>query len=172
MRSEDVGDAAGRAISMLHLLRVRFSFGAAIASEKVESRSKLRCESLGIFPRTSLSRKVSNAQLCPCCSKLCCLVCIKVGNRPRPLRYCQHGAALTFACAQRWLSERSQCPHCRAPLRVSQLVNGRFVHEVVAELDKLQASSFLVRARPYSVGGLGPRCLSRLRLRISMRMCA
>ena len=52
--------------------------------------------------------RVKNAQMCPHCSKLCCNNCIK-----------------------KWLTEqKSQCPHCRAPLRVSQLVNCRFVSEI------------------------------------------
>ena len=54
--------------------------------------------------------RVKNAQMCPHCSKLCCNNCIK-----------------------KWLTEqKSQCPHCRAPLRVSQLVNCRFVTEITS----------------------------------------
>eukprot|EP00002_Diphylleia_rotans_P023896 TRINITY_DN4707_c0_g2_i2.p1 TRINITY_DN4707_c0_g2~~TRINITY_DN4707_c0_g2_i2.p1 ORF type:complete len:931 (-),score=180.40 TRINITY_DN4707_c0_g2_i2:331-3123(-) len=60
--------------------------------------------------------RVRNAQMCPSCSKMCCMICI-----------------------EKWLKEqRPQCPHCRCPLRVSQLVNCRFVAELSAELDKLQ----------------------------------
>lgn len=60
--------------------------------------------------------RVKNAQMCPHCSKLCCNNCIK-----------------------KWLTEqKSQCPHCRAPLRVSQLVNCRFVTEITSALDNLQ----------------------------------
>jgi len=52
--------------------------------------------------------KVKNPQMCPSCSKLCCNPCIK-----------------------KWLTEqKSQCPHCRCPLRTSQLVNCRFVSEI------------------------------------------
>lgn len=54
--------------------------------------------------------RVKNAQMCPHCSKLCCNNCIK-----------------------KWLTEqKSQCPHCRAPLKVSQLVNCRFVTEITS----------------------------------------
>lgn len=54
--------------------------------------------------------RVKNAQMCPHCSKLCCNNCIK-----------------------KWLTEqKSQCPHCRASLRVSQLVNCRFVSEITS----------------------------------------
>ena len=45
--------------------------------------------------------KLRDARLCPHCSKLCC-----------------------FACIRRWLVEqRSQCPHCRLPLRPHELVS-------------------------------------------------
>lgn len=61
--------------------------------------------------------RVQDAQLCPCCSKLACQTCIT-----------------------KWLTEqRSQCPHCRAPLRLSSLVNCRFVTEISQALEKLEA---------------------------------
>lgn len=62
--------------------------------------------------------KLRNARLCPHCSKLCC-----------------------FACISRWLTEqRSQCPHCRAPLQLNELVNCRWAEEVTQRLDTLQQS--------------------------------
>lgn len=62
--------------------------------------------------------KLRNARLCPHCSKLCC-----------------------FACISRWLTEqRSQCPHCRAPLQISELVNCRWAEEITQKLDTLQQS--------------------------------
>ncbi|KAG0579097.1 hypothetical protein KC19_4G072900 [Ceratodon purpureus] len=60
--------------------------------------------------------KVVDAQLCPCCSKLVCQPCIK-----------------------RWLTDqKSECPHCRAPLLVSQLVSCRFISEISLEVEKIQ----------------------------------
>lgn len=60
--------------------------------------------------------KLRDARLCPHCSKLCCLSCIR-----------------------RWLTEqRSQCPHCRASLHLHELVNCRWVEEVTQQLDSLQ----------------------------------
>jgi len=60
--------------------------------------------------------KLRNARLCPKCSKLCC-----------------------YACIHRWLTEqRSQCPHCRAPLQINELVNCRWAEEVTQRLDTLQ----------------------------------
>ena len=60
--------------------------------------------------------KLQNAHLCPHCSKLCCYLCIR-----------------------RWLTEqRSQCPHCRAPLQIHELVNCRWVEEVTQQLDTLK----------------------------------
>ena len=42
--------------------------------------------------------KLTNARLCPRCSKLCC-----------------------YPCISRWLNEqRNQCPHCRAPLQIKR----------------------------------------------------
>ena len=53
--------------------------------------------------------RLRNAHLCPHCSKLCCYLCIR-----------------------RWLTEqRSQCPHCRASLHIHELVNCRWVEEVI-----------------------------------------
>ncbi|XP_063226003.1 E3 ubiquitin-protein ligase TRIM37-like isoform X2 [Bacillus rossius redtenbacheri] len=69
--------------------------------------------------------KLRDAHLCPHCSKLCCYVCI---------------------C--RWLTEqRSQCPHCRAPLRLHELVNCRWVEEVTQQLDTLQAAGLASQRR-------------------------
>uniref|UniRef100_A0A8C7JVZ4 Tripartite motif containing 37 n=1 Tax=Oncorhynchus kisutch TaxID=8019 RepID=A0A8C7JVZ4_ONCKI len=60
--------------------------------------------------------KLRDARLCPHCSKLCC-----------------------FSCIRRWLTEqRAQCPHCRAPLQLRELVNCRWVEEVTQQLDTLQ----------------------------------
>ncbi|XP_064612300.1 E3 ubiquitin-protein ligase TRIM37-like isoform X2 [Liolophura sinensis] len=60
--------------------------------------------------------KLHDARLCPHCSKLCC-----------------------FSCIGRWLTEqRSQCPHCRAPLHLHELVNCRWAEEVTQQLDTLQ----------------------------------
>ncbi|XP_046462791.1 E3 ubiquitin-protein ligase TRIM37-like [Daphnia pulex] len=63
--------------------------------------------------------KLRDARLCPHCSKLCC-----------------------FACIRRWLVEqRSQCPHCRLPLRPHELVNCRWVGDVTQQLESLQLQS-------------------------------
>ena len=63
--------------------------------------------------------KLRNARLCPHCSKLCC-----------------------YACIHRWLTEqRSQCPHCRAPLHINELVNCRWAEEITQRLDTLQLGS-------------------------------
>lgn len=60
--------------------------------------------------------KLQEAHLCPHCSKLCCYVCIS-----------------------RWLNEqRRQCPHCRATLHVSELVNCRWFEEVALQVESLQ----------------------------------
>ena len=60
--------------------------------------------------------KLRDARLCPHCSKLCC-----------------------FPCIRRWLVEqRSQCPHCRLPLRPHELVNCRWVGDVTQQLESLQ----------------------------------
>ncbi|XP_058455479.1 uncharacterized protein LOC131432914 isoform X3 [Malaya genurostris] len=60
--------------------------------------------------------KLQDAHLCPHCSKLCCYMCIS-----------------------RWLTEqRRQCPHCRATLHVSELVNCRWFEEVAIHIENLQ----------------------------------
>ncbi|XP_076017451.1 E3 ubiquitin-protein ligase TRIM37 isoform X2 [Genypterus blacodes] len=44
---------------------------------------------------------------------------------------------------ERWLTEqRAQCPHCRAPLQLRELVNCRWAEEVTQQLDTLQLCSF------------------------------
>ena len=66
--------------------------------------------------------KLRNARLCPHCSKLCCNECIS-----------------------RWLTEqRSQCPHCRASLQLSELVNCRWAEEITQRLDTLQQCSSML----------------------------
>ena len=63
--------------------------------------------------------RVSDARLCPSCSKLCCALCIT-----------------------KWLTEnRASCPHCRCPLRVENLVSCRFVAEISQVIEKLQAET-------------------------------
>ncbi|XP_021700141.1 E3 ubiquitin-protein ligase TRIM37 isoform X2 [Aedes aegypti] len=60
--------------------------------------------------------KLQEAHLCPHCSKLCCYLCIS-----------------------RWLTEqRRQCPHCRATLHVSDLVNCRWFEDVAVHIENLQ----------------------------------
>ncbi|XP_062545141.1 uncharacterized protein LOC134211846 isoform X2 [Armigeres subalbatus] len=60
--------------------------------------------------------KLQEAHLCPHCSKLCCYLCIS-----------------------RWLTEqRRQCPHCRASLHVSDLVNCRWFEDVAVHIENLQ----------------------------------
>jgi len=60
--------------------------------------------------------KLRDARMCPHCSKLCC-----------------------YRCIRRWLTEtRPQCPHCRAPLQLSEVVNCRWAEEVTEQLDSLQ----------------------------------
>lgn len=69
--------------------------------------------------------KLRNARLCPHCSKLCC-----------------------YACIHRWLTEtRPQCPHCRAALQISELVNCRWAEEITQRLDSLQQCNSLISNR-------------------------
>ena len=59
---------------------------------------------------------IQNAAMCPSCSKLGCGKCLR-----------------------KWLTEtRQQCPHCRASLRVSQLVNFRVFEEISNAIQTLQ----------------------------------
>ncbi|OMJ81141.1 hypothetical protein SteCoe_18456 [Stentor coeruleus] len=59
--------------------------------------------------------KLIDPKMCPSCSKLCCKACI-----------------------HRWLIEnRSQCPHCRASLRLDQLVTCRFLKDITQALENI-----------------------------------
>ncbi|KAK4474485.1 hypothetical protein MN116_001635 [Schistosoma mekongi] len=63
--------------------------------------------------------KLSNARLCPHCSKLCC-----------------------YKCIRKWITEtRPQCPHCRASLHIYELINCRWVDEVTQQLDNWQSQA-------------------------------
>ncbi|CAF97325.1 unnamed protein product, partial [Tetraodon nigroviridis] len=74
--------------------------------------------------------KLRDARLCPHCSKLCCFSCIRVSLSP------------PGSHEKRWLTEqRAQCPHCRAPLQLRELVNCRWAEEVTQQLDTLQLCS-------------------------------
>ncbi|CAF1141811.1 unnamed protein product [Rotaria sp. Silwood1] len=60
--------------------------------------------------------KLCDARLCPHCSKLCC-----------------------YPCIRRWLTDQhQQCPHCRATLRLHDLVNCRWAEEVTTQIDNLK----------------------------------
>lgn len=81
--------------------------------------------------------RLRNAHLCPHCSKLCC-----------------------YSCVRRWLTEqRSQCPHCRAPLQIHELVNCRWVEEVTQQLETLKESGIVTcpggASRLGAGGGVG-----------------
>ncbi|XP_074413163.1 E3 ubiquitin-protein ligase TRIM37 isoform X3 [Zonotrichia albicollis] len=85
---------------------------AAMDEQSVESIAE-------VFRCFICMEKLRDARLCPHCSKLCC-----------------------FSCIRRWLTEqRAQCPHCRAPLQLRELVNCRWAEEVTQQLDTLQLCS-------------------------------
>jgi len=70
--------------------------------------------------------------LCPSCSKMCCRECIT-----------------------KWLTERKrECPYCRAPLHVHQLVNFRLMDDIYAELERLEQQR-LSSPRASSSSGAG-----------------
>lgn len=105
--------------SSIYLLNYR-CFRETMASGGTKNDRRLEehtVESLAeVFRCFICMEKLRDARLCPHCSKLCCLSCIR-----------------------RWLTEqRSQCPHCRAPLHLHELVNCRWVEEVTQQLDSLQ----------------------------------
>uniref|UniRef100_A0A8C4QQI0 Tripartite motif containing 37 n=1 Tax=Eptatretus burgeri TaxID=7764 RepID=A0A8C4QQI0_EPTBU len=84
------------------------NYGRAMDENSVESIAE-------VFRCFICMEKLRDARLCPHCSKLCC-----------------------FGCIRRWLTEqRAQCPHCRAPLQLHELVNCRWAEEVTQQLDTL-----------------------------------
>nr|XP_033777562.1 E3 ubiquitin-protein ligase TRIM37 isoform X4 [Geotrypetes seraphini] len=87
---------------------------------KLENMDEQSVESIAeVFRCFICMEKLRDARLCPHCSKLCC-----------------------FSCIRRWLTEqRAQCPHCRAPLQLRELVNCRWAEEVTQQLDTLQLCS-------------------------------
>uniref|UniRef100_A0A8D3DTV3 Tripartite motif containing 37 n=1 Tax=Scophthalmus maximus TaxID=52904 RepID=A0A8D3DTV3_SCOMX len=91
-----------------------------IENFKVAEMDEQSVESIAeVFRCFICMEKLRDARLCPHCSKLCC-----------------------FSCIRRWLTEqRAQCPHCRAPLQLRELVNCRWAEEVTQQLDTLQLCS-------------------------------
>uniref|UniRef100_A0AAV2JAF1 Tripartite motif containing 37 n=1 Tax=Knipowitschia caucasica TaxID=637954 RepID=A0AAV2JAF1_KNICA len=87
---------------------------------RVDNMDEQSVESIAeVFRCFICMEKLRDARLCPHCSKLCC-----------------------FSCIRRWLTEqRAQCPHCRAPLQLRELVNCRWAEEVTQQLDTLQLCS-------------------------------
>ena len=61
--------------------------------------------------------RVNQPHLCPRCSKMCCRSCI-----------------------EKWLAVKGNCPYCRGPLNLEQLVNCRFMDDVYSALESLQES--------------------------------
>lgn len=61
--------------------------------------------------------RLCEAHLCPHCSKPCCLECIS-----------------------KWLTQSRHCPHCRATIHASELVNCRWLEEVVDSLQQICAT--------------------------------
>jgi len=60
---------------------------------------------------------LNDARLCPHCSKLCC-----------------------YQCILRWLTDHKQhCPHCRASLRLRDLINCRWAQDVTNLVEGLQS---------------------------------
>ncbi|KAM9320069.1 E3 ubiquitin-protein ligase TRIM37 [Gastrophryne carolinensis] len=91
-----------------------------IKEPKLEDMDEQSVEGIAeVFRCFICMEKLRDARLCPHCSKLCC-----------------------FSCIRRWLTEqRAQCPHCRAPLQLRELVNCRWAEEVTQRLDTLQLCS-------------------------------
>ncbi|XP_053310844.1 E3 ubiquitin-protein ligase TRIM37 [Spea bombifrons] len=91
-----------------------------VKDRKLEEMDEQSVESIAeVFRCFICMEKLRDARLCPHCSKLCC-----------------------FSCIRRWLTEqRAQCPHCRAPLQLRELVNCRWAEEVTQQLDTLQLCS-------------------------------
>ncbi|KAG8587642.1 hypothetical protein GDO81_005738 [Engystomops pustulosus] len=91
-----------------------------IKDPKLEEMDEQSVEGIAeVFRCFICMEKLRDARLCPHCSKLCC-----------------------FSCIRRWLTEqRAQCPHCRAPLQLRELVNCRWAEEVTQRLDTLQLCS-------------------------------
>uniref|UniRef100_A0A8C5LSQ6 E3 ubiquitin-protein ligase TRIM37 n=1 Tax=Leptobrachium leishanense TaxID=445787 RepID=A0A8C5LSQ6_9ANUR len=91
-----------------------------IKDPNLEEMDEQSVESIAeVFRCFICMEKLRDARLCPHCSKLCC-----------------------FSCIRRWLTEqRAQCPHCRAPLQLRELVNCRWAEEVTQQLDTLQLCS-------------------------------
>ncbi|PAA92033.1 hypothetical protein BOX15_Mlig014019g1 [Macrostomum lignano] len=107
-------------------------------SKQTTRKDENGLESLAeVFSCFICMERLRDARLCPHCSKLCCFVCI---------------------C--RWITEqRPQCPHCRARLRIQDLVKCRWADDVTSQLDQLQnqppnsARSASSGASTSSVGG-------------------
>ncbi|KAK2828687.1 hypothetical protein Q5P01_019721 [Channa striata] len=98
----------------------RSPFCGKIENFKLAEMDEQSVESIAeVFRCFICMEKLRDARLCPHCSKLCC-----------------------FSCIRRWLTEqRAQCPHCRAPLQLRELVNCRWAEEVTQQLDTLQLCS-------------------------------
>lgn len=59
--------------------------------------------------------KIIDATMCPNCQKLSCQRCIQVN----------------ILFKKKWLMERkNQCPHCRMPLKLTQIINIRFINDL------------------------------------------
>eukprot|EP00871_Galdieria_phlegrea_P004135 jgi/Galph1/4722/GphlegSOOS_G3400.1 len=62
--------------------------------------------------------RLEDPKLCPCCGKMCC-----------------------HSCIRRWLTQHSECPHCRSELSMERLISCRFVEEIKGELERFQFRS-------------------------------
>uniref|UniRef100_A0A1L8DTG1 Putative e3 ubiquitin-protein ligase trim37 n=1 Tax=Nyssomyia neivai TaxID=330878 RepID=A0A1L8DTG1_9DIPT len=102
----------------------KFAFLPALRREEESTAMPAEQTINDVFRCFICMEKLQEAHLCPHCSKLCCYVCIS-----------------------RWLTEqRRQCPHCRAPLHVNELVNCRWFEEVAVQVENLQQICTKIKA--------------------------
>lgn len=64
-----------------------------------------------------------------------CFICYEMADQPRMCPQCSKMGCR--GCLEKWVTQKQQCPFCRAHIHTGQLVNCRFMEDIYSELSRM-----------------------------------